>query len=240
MSNQANTSDKPTTINSQITKFLFSYGKKKEYDKGHFLITEGEASHTIFVVLDGEAEILKKDDSDQDNVVARVGSGTILGEMGVFMQEERTSSVRAASKVLALEFTAESFNMAMGKIPELSIRIINALSSKLKSSNEFVLGLRKAHNLLIISNNIIADELLREVTGNSKAINNAKEFLEFNLDISNLSKEVAVGRRALFSEIDRLEAAGVLSKVARVSGNVVGQANVKELLKFANAHTYPR
>ncbi|MDH5185208.1 MAG: cyclic nucleotide-binding domain-containing protein, partial [Gammaproteobacteria bacterium] len=239
MTSPNSASDKPTVINSQITKFLFSYGKKKEYEKGQYLISEGEASHTIFVVLDGEAEILKKDDSDQDNVVARVGSGTILGEMGVFMQENRTSSVRAASKVLALEFSAESFNTAIGKIPELGIRIINALSSKLKSSNEFVLGLRKAHNLMVVSNNILANEQLETVASSTKAMNSSKEFIDFTLDISELSREVAVGRRALFSEVDRLESAGILIKVNRIGGKVVGQTKAEDLIKFVNLHTYP-
>jgi CRP-like cAMP-binding protein len=230
----------PTTVNKQITKFLFSFGKKKEIHPGQVFITEGEAARTIFVMLEGEAEILKRDEAEQENIVARVGQGTILGEMGVFMGERRTTSVRAATQVLALEFTADSFFTAIEKIPELGVRLIKTLSQKLKTSNDFIIGQRKAHNLLVVSTNIIAQCALEEKPEGNFSSGEKKEFVDFRLELSVLSKQVSVGRRALMSEIERLEAAGVLRKVKRQVGEVVGQANVKELLKFANEHTFPR
>ncbi|MDH5358948.1 MAG: cyclic nucleotide-binding domain-containing protein [Gammaproteobacteria bacterium] len=219
-----------TTLNSDITKFLFSYGRKKDIQPGQVFITEGDVSPTVYVVLEGEAEILKKDDAGQDNVVARVGSGAILGEMGVFMQEKRTSSVRAATSLIALEFNAESFYTAIEKIPELAIRIIKSLSQKLKSSNDFTIHMRKAHNLLVISNNILAQQDKSE----------QKQF-HFKLDLIALSRTVAVGRNALKTEIERLESAGVFKKLAiSTSGQVEGYADTDMLLQYANEHTYPR
>lgn len=218
-----------TTLNSDITKFLFSYGRKKDIQKGQVFITEGDVSPTVYVLLEGEAEILKKDESAQDNVVARVGSGTILGEMGVFMQEKRTSSVRAASNLIALEFNAESFYTAIEKIPELAIRIIKSLSQKLKSSNDFTIHMRKAHNLLVISNNILTQA------------KNETETFQFKLDLIALSRVVAIGRNALKSEIERLDSAGVFKNLnITTSGQVEGTADKAMLLNFANQHTYPR
>ena len=219
-----------TTLNSDITKFLFSYGRKKDIQPGQVFITEGDVSPTVFVVLEGEAEILKKDDVGQDNVVARVGSGAILGEMGVFMQEKRTSSVRAATSLIALEFNAESFYTAIEKIPELAIRIIKSLSQKLKSSNDFTIHMRKAHNLLVISNNILAQQNKPEQTQ-----------FHFKLDLIALSRMVAIGRNALKTEIERLESAGVFKKLTiSTSGQVDGYADKEMLLHYANEHTYPR
>ena len=220
----------PTTVNSQITKFLFSYGRKKDIQPGQVFITEGDVSPSVYVLLEGEAEILKKDEGGQDNVVARVGSGTILGEMGVFMQEERTSSVRAATALIALEFSADSFYTAIEKIPELAIRIIKSLSQKLKSSNDFTIHMRKAHNLFVVSNNILAQH-----DGSSQT-----QF-DFQLDLIALSRIVAIGRTALKTELERLDAAGVFRNLSiTTSGQVDGNADKTKLLKFSNDHTYPR
>lgn len=219
-----------TTVNSDITKFLFSYGRKKDIEPGQIFITEGDISPTVYVLLEGEAEILKRDDAGQDNVVARVGSGAILGEMGVFMQEERTSSVRAASHLIALQFSSDSFYTAIEKIPELAVRIIKSLSQKLKSSNDFTIHMRKAHNLLVTANNILAQQ-----SGSAQAQFN------FKLDLIGLSRVVAVGRNALKTEVERLDAAGVFRSLSiTTSGQVEGTADKEKLLKYANEHTYPR
>jgi CRP-like cAMP-binding protein len=217
-----------TTINADITKFLFSFGRKTVINSGQVFITEGQMSRSIFVLLEGEAEILKRGDDDQENIVARVGSGTILGEMGVFMQAERTTSVRAASNIIALEFTAESFFTAIGKIPELGVRIIKSLSQKLKASNDFTLGIRKAHNLMVVGNNILAQKA--DMAGPIK----------FELNLTDLSKATAIGRNAIMSEMDRLHSAGVVSQLKRSGVMVQGQADGKKLSEFLNQSTFPR
>lgn len=222
------TSNQHTTINADITKFLFSYGRKTILNTGQVFITEGQMSRTIFVLLEGEAEILKRDDDGHENIVARVGSGTILGEMGVFMQEERTTSVRAATNIIALEFTADSFSTAIAKIPELGLRIIKSLSTKLKSANDFTLGLRKAHNILVVGNNILVQK-----SDGSGAI-------KFELNLSDLAKSTAIGRNAIMSEVERLSSAGVISQIKRSGVMVQGQADAKKLSDFLNKSTYPR
>lgn len=218
-----------TTINADITKFLFSYGRKTIINAGQIFITEGQTSRSVFVLLEGDAEILKRDDEGQENIVARVGSGTILGEMGVFMQAERTTSVRAASNIIALEFTAESFFTAIAKIPELGVRIIKSLSQKLKSSNDFTLGIRKAHNLMVVGNNILAQK-----GGDPGGT------IKFELNLSELSKITAIGRNAIMSELDRLHSAGVISQVKRSGVTVQGSAEAKKLSEFLNQSTFPR
>jgi CRP-like cAMP-binding protein len=218
-----------TTINADITKFLFSYGRKTIINAGQVFITEGQMSRSVFVLLEGEAEILKRDDDGQENIVARVGSGTILGEMGVFMQAERTTSVRAASNIIALEFTAESFFTAIAKIPELGVRIIKSLSQKLKSSNDFTLGIRKAHNLMVVGNNILVQKG-----------SDAGGVIKFELNLTDLSKSTAIGRNAIMSEIDRLHSAGVISQVKRSGVMVQGVAEAQKLSDFLNQSTFPR
>ncbi|MDH5180006.1 MAG: Crp/Fnr family transcriptional regulator [Gammaproteobacteria bacterium] len=127
------------TTESKVTKFLFSYGRKQQFSKGQYIIREGHMDKTVFIILKGEVEILKKDENGIDKVVTKLnGGGIILGEMSIFLDEPRSSSVRIAKDSLALEFTGENFLNAVVNIPELSMRILKSLSNKLKSTNERV------------------------------------------------------------------------------------------------------
>ncbi|MBD3670190.1 MAG: Crp/Fnr family transcriptional regulator [Gammaproteobacteria bacterium] len=218
-----------TTVNREITQFLVSYGRKSQFSKGTTFITEGKMARTIYVLLEGEAAIIKDGDDGQENVVARVGSGAILGEIGVFMEETRTSSVRAVSDVLALEFDADSFFRAIESIPELGVRIIKSLSQKLKSSNDFILGLRKAHNLMVVGANILAAS--RSEGGDTAP---------FNLNLAELAKVSAIGRHAVASAVETLQGVGVITNVRRSEGSIEGSANVQDLIKYLNDNTFPR
>ncbi len=125
---------------SQIAQLLFSYGSKKTFSKGQYMIREGHSDKTVFILLSGTVDILKKDSSGNIKLVSRISEGgTILGEMSIFLDEARTSSVRVSEDALALVFTGESFLAAIINTPELAMRILKSLSNKLKSANEKLL-----------------------------------------------------------------------------------------------------
>lgn len=125
---------------SSITKFLLNYGKKQNYNEGQYIIREGHNDKTVFIILAGEVEIQKKDENGNNQVVTKLtGGGIILGEMSIFLDEPRSTSVRIAKETLVLEFTGDNFLNAVINIPELSMRILKSLSNKLKSTNERVL-----------------------------------------------------------------------------------------------------
>ena len=122
---------------SKIAQLLFSYGTKKSFSTGHYIIREGHSDKTVFILLSGEVEILKKDKDGNDRVVTKLSKGgTILGEMSIFLDEPRTSSVRISADALTLVFTGENFLAAVVNTPDLAMRIMKSLSNKLKSANE--------------------------------------------------------------------------------------------------------
>ena len=128
----------PTVISS-ISKFLSQYGRKQQYNVGQFIIREGLFDKTVFIILKGEVEILKTDKDGKNQVVTTLNEGgTILGEMSIFLNEPRSSSVRISKETLALEFTGENFLKAVVNIPQLSMRILKSLSNKLKNTNDRV------------------------------------------------------------------------------------------------------
>lgn len=124
---------------SKIAQMLFNYGAKQSFSKGQYIIREGHNDKTVFILLSGEVEILKKDKQGNDQVVTKLSDGgTILGELSIFLDEPRSSSVRISEDALALVFSGNNFLTAVVNTPELSMRILKSLSNKLKSTNERV------------------------------------------------------------------------------------------------------
>ncbi len=62
---------------------------------GHILFREGEVARDMFVVLEGEIEILKASRSGSDARVAILGPGDWFGEMSILDVQPRSATVRA-------------------------------------------------------------------------------------------------------------------------------------------------
>lgn len=134
-------------LSNKLVKFLFSYGRRRVIKPGEIFIKEGDDSHNCFVLLIGEADILKEDENGEQTTVGRIQQGSIIGEMGVFLQEKRSTSVQAVGELLLLEFTAPRFYQAVEDIPELAIRLIKSLAEKLNAANKHAVDLQAQGHL---------------------------------------------------------------------------------------------
>ena len=60
---------------------------------GELLFQAGEASYDLFVILEGEVEIVRFDDADA-NVIVAYGPGGFVGELNLLTGQRRTLSCR--------------------------------------------------------------------------------------------------------------------------------------------------
>ena len=72
------------------------------YAPGQVVFTEGEPATTLYVVLQGEFEVLHRGHRDHDIRVALFGLHDWFGEMGLFDMRPRSASVHAVSSGLLL------------------------------------------------------------------------------------------------------------------------------------------
>ena len=70
-------------------------------EAGDALFEQGAIPYEMFVIEQGEVEVVR-----DGEVLAKLGPGETVGEMGLMMQERRMASVRAATPLVA-ELQAE-------------------------------------------------------------------------------------------------------------------------------------
>lgn len=75
---------------------------------GTRVVAEGDPAREMFVVLDGELEVLKRARSGSEIRVAMLGPGGWFGEMSILDVQPRSASVRALAPSRLLRVSAES------------------------------------------------------------------------------------------------------------------------------------
>lgn len=79
----------------------------EDVDVGVSVVTEGESAREMFVVLEGELEVLKRAPNGSDVRVALLGPTSWFGEMSILDVQARSASVRALARSRLARMSAE-------------------------------------------------------------------------------------------------------------------------------------
>jgi branched-chain amino acid transport system substrate-binding protein len=91
------------------------------YSKGETMIRRGAEGDSMFIVHDGSVAIRV-----DDHEVARLGPGSVVGEMALLTGETRTADVVAVTDVVAAEINKDALWPILHEHPELA----DAISAK--------------------------------------------------------------------------------------------------------------
>lgn len=112
--------------------------KRMRFPKGAIIITEHEASDSIFFICRGRVEI-NKDLKNPETPVAQLSvlePGDFFGEMGVIDEEPRSASVLALEEVELLVIPKDVFTALSFTHPKVMYNLIRTLSERLRNTNE--------------------------------------------------------------------------------------------------------
>ena len=77
---------------------------------GDVLFREGDPGREMYVVLDGEMEVLKKSRRGRDQRVAILGPNDAFGEMSIIDMQPRSATVRALAPARVLRMSTEDMD----------------------------------------------------------------------------------------------------------------------------------
>ena len=102
-------------------------------EQGEVLFEEGDAGDVLYIVMSGEIELSRQGATGRRSV-ARLGPGEFFGEMSVVIGECRTASAIAVADTRLLELDGETLEAMCIERPEVAIRIIRRLTTRLIDS----------------------------------------------------------------------------------------------------------
>lgn len=128
-------------------------GTNKILKSGQILFKAGDQSDGMYLIRKGELQVYLEQNG-HETLLAKVGSGGLIGEMALFDNSLRSASVKAISECEVTHISLEDFAKLMKQIPKWFVSLMSALSGRLRSTNERLQKLESGSN-----------------TGNSLALN---------------------------------------------------------------------
>lgn len=108
----------------------------RTYQDGELIIEQGTPGDCMFVIQEGEVEVILRRGDRQVRLATR-GQGEIFGEMALFEKEVRLADVRAIGKTRVLTIDRRNFMTRVHEDPSLAFRLVQMLSARVRElSNE--------------------------------------------------------------------------------------------------------
>lgn len=126
--------------NDAQLKLLAFTSEAINFNPGEYLFKYNDASDSVYVILDGEVDILRDEDPDHQMSLATVGKNNLLGEMGVFLDLPRTATIVAKDQVQTLKIPAKRFLKLVSESPEVALEVMRQLSQKIAYTSDLAIA----------------------------------------------------------------------------------------------------
>ena len=108
----------------------------KIYADGELIICQGEAGDCMFVIQEGQVEVILEENGKEVLLAVR-GEGEFIGEMAIFEREVRMAMVRAKGQARVLTVDKKNFMRRIHEDPSLAFRLVETMSRRIRElSNE--------------------------------------------------------------------------------------------------------
>jgi thioredoxin reductase (NADPH) len=118
----------PVLSASELSE-IAAFGTEQGMRVGQLLFEAGEASYDLFVVLEGEVEVVRFDGADAA-IIATYGPGGFVGELNLLTGQRRTVSCRVTVAGRVLVIAEAEFRRLMSGRPALAETVFTALVAR--------------------------------------------------------------------------------------------------------------
>src|SRR5690242_6218365 len=97
-------------LSDEVLDHLCTTLHERRFGAGETIFREGDPAREMYVLLDGEMEVLKKSRRGRDQRVAILGPNDTFGEMSIIDMQSRSATVRALSPSRVLRVSTEDMD----------------------------------------------------------------------------------------------------------------------------------
>lgn len=110
---------------------------QRQYKSGEVIVRENEAGVAFYVIATGRVEAVRSLGAPGEQVVARFGPEDFFGEMALFDNQVRSTSIRATEDTECLVLTSWDFRAELqaGNC-RIAIALLGVLARRIRTMNE--------------------------------------------------------------------------------------------------------
>jgi CRP/FNR family transcriptional regulator, cyclic AMP receptor protein len=103
---------------------LLRHTRYRRFGPGDDVVTAGALDQSLYLVLEGQLEVLAEHGRRRLRRIASVSAGSVIGELSFFDGEPRSALVRAVTPALAAELSRAEFDSLAAADPGLARRLL--------------------------------------------------------------------------------------------------------------------
>jgi CRP/FNR family transcriptional regulator len=141
-------------LGDDVLQFLAAESHRRTFQEGDTIFYQGDPGSTCHLIVEGNVRVVVIGEDGRELAMRILGPGEIIGEMALFEDRPRSASVEALVRTRTLELHQEALLRCLRHSPTLALRLLGALSSRLRYATEEAEGLASL---------TVADRLLRRL-----------------------------------------------------------------------------
>jgi CRP-like cAMP-binding protein len=115
--------------------------REKTFKEGKVICRTGQKANSVFVILEGKADIIVRLPTKDMLTVMVAKRGDIVGEMGIFLKtRKRTADIVAITECKTLVWDAYDFLRILHKYPGIAVNMLNIMSERVDKMNKKIVS----------------------------------------------------------------------------------------------------
>lgn len=105
-------------------KTLLAHTRNRRFSPGDAIVTAGASDQSLYLVLEGQLDVLAERGRRGYRRIASVGAGSVIGELSFFDGGGRSALVRAVTPAVLAEMSRSEFDALAAASPDLARRLL--------------------------------------------------------------------------------------------------------------------
>jgi CRP/FNR family transcriptional regulator len=106
------------------------------WDLGAVVFEEGDRGESCYILHSGRVKVLRRFPDGRRITLARLGPGSIFGELAIFNGERRSATVQASEPSVGIKLGQEKVMSILRSDPEAALSVAISLADRLRATNE--------------------------------------------------------------------------------------------------------
>jgi len=125
-----------SNVDNQDLERIAAASVVRSFPKNSIVITEGDSSNSLYVILSGEVKVFVSDEDGKTNTISRYSAGDYFGELSLIDEEPRSASVETISKCKIAILSRNYFVGYIERHPRVAISLLKGVSQRLRVTTD--------------------------------------------------------------------------------------------------------